>query len=241
MSSLSPSCKEKQPTSPERQLSAPTSRKRHAKAGVKMLVSSIGLATVVAGCSVPHVASMSTNRPTAKASQSPKNPAPTAKPSATASPIAATKVAASLATPGGDLADGSLTRYLDAGSRKLVVNYWTTQDAAQWTASRSTVVNLAAHIENGDSGHAVLVSDFKATHRRRHRRHHDRRRQGRFHPHPAVRLQQRAVLRAHPAATSATVILKYDLLVQTAPGLMAYFRQTVIDTIHINFATPGAT
>jgi hypothetical protein len=239
MSSLSPSCKESQTTSPERQISAPTSRKRHAKAGVKMLVSSIGLATVVAGCSLPHVASMSSNRPTPKSSQSPKSPAPTATPSATASPIAATKVAASLATPGGDLANGSLTRYLDAGSRKLVVNYWTSQDPAQWTATRSTVVNLAAHIENGDKDHAVLVSDFKATLDDGTAVTTIADDKGAFTLTPPYAYSSALVLRAHPGATSATVILKYDLLVQTAPGLMAYFRQTVIDTIHINFATPG--
>jgi hypothetical protein len=204
-----------------------------------MLAGSIGLATLVAGCSVPHVASMSSNRPTPKSSLAPKSAAPTAKPSATASPVAATKVAATLATPGGDLANGSLTRYLDAGSRKLVVNYWTSQDPAQWTASRSTVVDLAAHIENGDKDHAVLVSDFNAT-------LDDGTSvttlvddKGAFTLTPPYAYSSALVLRAHPGATSATVILKYDLLIQTAPGLMAYFRQTVIDTIHINFATSG--
>ena len=43
----------------------------------------------------------------------------------------------------------------------------------------------------------------------------------------------------HAGATSATVIFEYDLLVQTAPNMMAYFRQTVIDTIHLNFAPNG--
>jgi hypothetical protein len=240
MSSLSPSCKETPTDSQGQKVPAPTSRKRHAKAGVKMLAGSIGLVTLVAGCSLPHVASMSSNRPASKTTPSPKSPAPTAKPSATASPVAATKVAASLATPGGDLSNGSLTRYLDAGSRKLVVNYWISQDPAQWTATRSTVLNLAAHIENGDKDHAVLVSDFKAT-------LDDGTSvttlvddKGAFTLTPPYAYSSALVLRGHPGATSASLILKYDLLVQTAPGLMAYFRQTVIDTIHINFATPGA-
>ena len=43
----------------------------------------------------------------------------------------------------------------------------------------------------------------------------------------------------HPGATSATLILEYDLIIQTAPNTMAYFRQTVIDTLHINFAPNG--
>ena len=202
-----------------------------------MLVSSIGLATIVAGCAVPHVASMSSTKATPKpTSTASSTPAP--KPSASAT-VAATKVSASLATPGGDLSSGSLTRYLDAGSRKLVVNYWTKQDPTQWTATRSTVIDLAAHIENGDKDHAVLVSDFNAT-------LDDGTSvttlvddKGAFTITPPYAYSSALVIRGHAGATSATVLVKYDLLIETAPGLPAYFRQTVIDTIHINFATSG--
>jgi hypothetical protein len=149
-------------------------------------------------------------------------------------------VAASVAVPGGDLSNGSLTRYLDAGSRKLVVNYWSQQDPTQWTATRSTVINLAAHIENGDKDHAVLVSDFNAS-------FDDGTSvttlvddKGAFTLTPPYAYSSALILRAHPGATSAALILKYDLLIQTAPGIPAYFRQTVIDTIHINFAASGS-
>ncbi len=203
-----------------------------------MLVSSIGLATIVAGCALPHVASMSSTKATPKPTST-ASAKPEPKPSASAT-VAATKVSASLAVPGGDLSNGSLTRYLDAGSRKLVVNYWTQQDPTQWTATRSTVIDLAAHIENGDKDHAVLVSDFNATLDDGTSVTTLADDKGAFTITPPYAYSSALVIRGHAGDTSATVLVKYDLLIETAPGLPAYFRQTVIDTIHINFAASGS-
>ena len=241
MSSLSPSCKKVQPTPQGQQVPATTACGRRVSAGVKLLVGSISLAIITTGCAVPHVASMATSKPTAKASaHATKKPTPSASPTASAT-VAATKVSATTTgVAGGDLSDGSVTHYLDAGSRKLVVNYWIDQDPAQWTATRSTIINLAAHIENGDTSHAVLVSDFNATLDDGTSVTTLDDDKGAFTITPPYAYSTGLVVRAHPGATSATVILKYDLLVQTAPGFMAYFRQTVIDTVHINFATSGA-
>ena len=138
MSSLSPFCRSARTTSQGQAAPRTAIRKRHAGSGVKVLVSAISLAAVATGCAVPHVASMSNSKPVTKASAAAKpakSSKPTAAPSASAT-VAATKAAVTLGVPGGDLSNGSLTRSLDAGSRKLVINYWTDQDPAQWTATR---------------------------------------------------------------------------------------------------------
>ena len=185
---------------------------------------------------------MSNSKPVTKASAAAKpakSSKATAAPSASAT-VAATKAAVTLGVPGGDLSNGSLTRSLDAGSRKLVINYWTDQDPAQWTATRSTVISLAAHIENGDKNHAVLVSDFKATLDDGSGVTTLADDKGAFTLTPPYAYSSAIVVRTpHPGATSATLILEYDLIIQTAPNTMAYFRQTVIDTLHINFAPNG--
>lgn len=247
VSSPSPTCRSTQTASQGQPASGPTLRKRTVSSGVKVLIAGMTLGAVVTGCAVPHVADMGSSKPGTKTSSAAKKrPAPTATPSAAAATVAATVASnvessqLSVSVPGGDLANNSLTRSLNAGSRKLVVNYWTDQDPARWTASRSTVISLAAHIENGDNLHAVLVSGFHATLDDGTSVTTLADDKGAFTLTPPYAYSSALVVRApNPAATSATVILEYDLLVQTAPNLMAYFRQTVIDTIHINFASNG--
>ena len=207
-----------------------------------MLIGAISLAAVATGCAVPHVASMSSDKPVAKSTSAAPKTRPTAGASAAPKTVAATVAASkvSTGTPGGDLSNGSVSRSLDAGSRKLVVNYWTDQDPAKWTATRSTVISLAAHIENGDKDHAVLVSRFRATLDDGSGVTTLADDKGAFTLTPPYAYSSAVVVRApHAGATSATLIFEYDLLVQTAPNMMAYFRQTVIDTIHLNFAPNG--
>ncbi len=246
LSSLSPACKTA--SKPAHQPApGPGIRKRHVgsgvSSGVKALVSTMTLAAAVAGCSLPHVASMSSSKPVGKSSgpaTATKTPQPSASPSAASTTVAATKASATLGVPGGDLSNGSLTRSLDAGSRKLVINYWTAQDPAQWTATRSTVISLAAHINNGDKDHAVLVSRFHVTLDDGSSVTTLADDKGAFTLTPPYAYSSGFVVRApHANATSATVIVEYDLLIQIAPNMMAYFRQTVIDTLHINFAPNG--
>lgn len=188
---------------------------------------------------------MSSSKPAGKSSgpataTATKTPQPSASPSPASTIVTATKVSATRGVPGGDLSNGSLTRSLNAGSRKLVINYWTTQDPAQWTATRSTVISLAAHINNGDKEHAVLVSRFHVTLDDGSSVTTLANDRGAFTLTPPYAYSSGFVVRApHASATSATVIVEYDLLIQTVPNMMAYFRQTVIDTLHINFAPNG--
>jgi hypothetical protein len=42
-------------------------------------------------------------------------------------------------------------------------------------------------------------------------------------------------------ATLATLMLEFDLLVETQPGSGQYYRQTVLDTLHIAFRSAGSS
>ena len=204
--------------------------------GIKTLIGGVVLATAVTGCSVPHLADMSSSKP---ASSSTKKAAPSASPSPSAKPseVAATHVAVQHLIAGGDLSNGSLQRQLPAGSMKLAVSYWTDSDPSTWAADRSTIVNLSAHIENGDKDHGVIVSRFVATMDDGTSVTTLSDDKGSFTLTPPYSYSSGLVVKAAKAATSATIVLRYDLLIQTAPNAFSYYRQSVLDTLHINFAS----
>lgn len=187
--------------------------------------------TLVTGCSLPHFADMS---PRAKPSSKPAASATTAaketpKPSPSATPTPA--------VPRGDLAAGSLTRLLNAGSRKLAITYWTSQDPNTWTAAEAVPVQLSAHIENGDGAHAVKVSRFLATLDDGSTIVTLADDQGQFVITPPFSYSSALMVRpANHSVTEATLSVEFDLLVETAPHSGQFFRQTVLDTVHLSFA-----
>ena len=121
------------------------------------------------------------------------------------------------------------------------INYWTDQDPQQrGHANQSTAAQAAAHIANGDKAHAVYVSRFLATMDDGYGVTTLADDSGSFAITPPYSYSSGLVIRsAHPGATGATVIIRYELLIQTQPNTMQFFRQTVIDTFHLNFAPKG--
>jgi hypothetical protein len=134
-----------------------------------------------------------------------------------------------------------LTRTLDAGSYQLVVNYWTSQDPASWTADLSAVLHLSAHLENDHDKNAVKVSRFVATlddGTSTATLFDDR---GAFAIQPPF--SYGGALTIHPVngkAVAATVAVEFDLLIETAPKSGQFFRQTALDTIHLTFVQNGS-
>ncbi len=148
-------------------------------------------------------------------------------------------MAASTPIAGGDLSGGSVQHELNAGSRSIVVSYWTDQDPKTWTAKQTTVVQLAAHM-TGDKSNAVYVSRFSATLDDGTSVTTLADDKGQFVITPPYTYSSGLVIRApHANATGATITLQYDLLIQTAPNTLQFSRQTVIDSLHINFAPEG--
>src|SRR3954462_9308388 len=89
------------------------------------LVTLAAAAVALSGCQLPDV-SMSPSVAPPTTARHPAPPSPT--PQLSASPVAQ----AAPVRPSGDLDTGSVTHSLPAGSRQVVVNYWTAQDAKIW-------------------------------------------------------------------------------------------------------------
>jgi hypothetical protein len=161
---------------------------------------------------------------------------------ATAAPVRAKTVAAKATaqrTPG-DLDTGAVTHQVAAGAYTMVIDYWTTQSAATWTSATPATIQLSAHIESRaavkqwpkidvtrfsgtfDDGSTLqaLTSDV-----------------GTFVLTPPFSYGSALLIPGtSKPIDSATVTVQFDLLIETAPGSGQFFRQTVIDALHLSFA-----
>src|SRR4051812_43828792 len=237
---------------------APSLKQAHRRRASTRSATFLGLiagATLLAGCAVPDVASMSPNLPQRQATAAPSASAAPQTPPArtvTAAPATAaagdggvTTTAESTIKPNnrGDLYRGSLTHKLAAGDRTLVIDYWTDADPTKLSAATPTVLQLSAHLEDGDTTHKVEVSRFLATAddgTTVATLSDDR---GEFIVTPPYSYGTALTVQpADQSATSVTLSAQFDLLVETIPGSGAFFRQTVLDTVRIALpATPRGT
>lgn len=140
--------------------------------------------------------------------------------------------------PAGDLAEGSHTQRLTAAAHTLVVDYWTLENPAEWSPDSTPIINFTARIEGTVNGEAIRVTRFNArvdalatvlandT--------------GNFALEPPYAYSSAVAVPANPTATSTTIVFTMDLLTETAPGSGVFTRQTVIDSLTIGYAQPGA-
>jgi hypothetical protein len=193
-----------------------------------MAAAGLGALTLVTltGCDLPDV-TMSPSVTAKAASSAPAEP----------SAAATTAPAAAVSTPArrsGDLDSGSVTRSLKAGSRSVVVDYWTDDNARDWGPEGTKRVQLSAHVEGGGDRHAIKVTRFVATvddGRSRTVAAEDR---GEFALTPPYSYTTALTLLPSPSATSELVLyVQFDLLVETEPGSGVFFRQTVLDTLRL--------
>jgi hypothetical protein len=129
---------------------------------------------------------------------------------------------------------------LPIGNHQLVVNYWT--DSSLATEAGGDVIHLSASLKGADRKHAVKVTRFAAT--------LDSTTgsqvssvpladdQGEFVLTPPYSYTTALALPTTPAtqtaalaASTRTLSIRFDLLVETAPGSGTYFRQTVLDDV----------
>ncbi|WP_369253005.1 hypothetical protein [Geodermatophilus amargosae] len=136
--------------------------------------------------------------------------------------------------PAGDLDSGSLTSTLAAGDRTVVIDYWTADRATTWTAADDKTIQLAAHVEGGDADTEVLVTRFAATTDDGTARVLAAEDRGEFALTPPFSYTTALSLPGTAStATSLTVSVQFDLLVETEPGSERYFRQTVLDALEL--------
>jgi hypothetical protein len=133
-----------------------------------------------------------------------------------------------------DLADGSASHSLTAAGNQLVVDYWTTDDAAHWTPTSSPIVRLSARVAGSAGDKAIKITRFNArvdalntvlandT--------------GDFAIGAPHSYSSAVAVPAHPGADSTQIVFTFDLLTETAPGSGIFTRQTVMDALTIGYA-----
>jgi hypothetical protein len=193
----------------------------------------VGLALTLTGCTLPDV-SMS---PDLRAGTT---TAPAAAPTSTppAQRVAVAPVTTAVPTPtraprpSGDLDTGSITHSLPAGDRTVVVDYWTTQDATGWTGSSDKTVQVAVHLEGGRSRQDVEVTRFLATTDDGTSRTTVAEDRGEFVLTPPFSYTTALGLPPSSAdASSLTLAVQVELLVETSPNSGQFFRSTVLDSL----------
>jgi hypothetical protein len=165
------------------------------------------------------------------------SPSPRASASATPSPSASTPARAS-----GPLDTGTATHRLKQGNFTVTLTYWTADNAKTWTGESLKTINVAAHIEDTDSTHQVLVTTFEVTQDDGTKRAQVTNDSGKFDvtpPYPYNTVV--TVPAATPGAKELTLSVRLDLLVQTAPKSSSYYRSTALDTLTLPLLTNGAT
>lgn len=211
---------------------------------------SLALMAGVTGCSWPDVSmspDLSGDSSSAQESEATATDAPADEPDAAADEAAADAADEAAATPEaataaapvrpvGDLDTGSLTRVLAAGAQDVVLDYWTAQQATQWTADAEKTIQLSAHIEGAgsDEDTEVLVTRFVVTADDGTARTVVVEDRGEFAVMPPFSYSTAfTVLPSVPTAEAVTLYVQFDLLVETEPGSQRYYRQTVLDTLEL--------
>lgn len=177
-----------------------------------------------------NVSLNTTPSPTATAS-APTETTPEAEPTA-----AATTTSSSNPFAAGELAGGSAKHTLPVGDYDLAVSYWTDGTA-------SSDVHLSATLKGADRKHAVKVTRFAASLDGSDGTDvplaDD---QGEFVLTPPYSYTSALALPTSESKATATgtvtrtIDVRFDLLLETAPGSGAFYRQTVLDTVALNAA-----
>jgi hypothetical protein len=164
-------------------------------------------------------------------------------PSASPSPSAASVVAVTVAArASGPLDTGTVTHRLKQGDFSVQLTYWTSDNAKLYTAESLKTINVAAHVEDADSSHRITVSTFQVIQDDGTKRAVVTTDSGKFDVTPPYPYNTVVTLPAATAgATTLTLTVRLDLLVETAPESNSYYRSTALDTLTLPLLTDGAT
>lgn len=201
---------------------------------IALAASFLTLPLFLSGCS-GEWASMSPSLTAKKPNLEKVSQVTTPEPTATSTPSATPTLVNPFA--GGDLENGALKHERQVGDHSLVINYWT-------NGGTDPDVHLSAELKGADRDHAVKVTRFAASLDSSDGTSvplaDD---QGEFVLTPPYSYTSALALpsqEADPGRTSRTIDVRFDLLLETAPGSGAFYRQTVLDSVALD-AAEGAT
>ncbi|CAB4937023.1 MAG: hypothetical protein F2825_12135 [Actinobacteria bacterium] len=213
----------------------PPARTRRTARSRSLLVGAVLAGTAaLSACQFPNVSMSPSLADRSTTAARTTSASPTAEPTPTAA-VEAVQVAEPTVAPrpAGELDPGSVTHVVAAGERQLVVDWWTSGSPTTWTAADEKSLQLSAHLEGGDDADLeVLVTRFAAVLDDGTTRTSLADDQGEFALQAPYTYGTALSLPASAeGATSVTVDLQFDLLVETEPGSQRYFRQTVLDSL----------
>ncbi len=143
--------------------------------------------------------------------------------------------------PSGPLDTGTVVHRLKQGNFTVQVTYWTADNAKVYTAAGVKTINVAAHIEDTDSTHRIVVGTFEVIQDDGTARTTVTSDKGTFDVTPPYPYNTVVTLPAATAgATTLTLTVRMDLLVETAPKSNSYYRSTALDTLTLPLLTNGA-
>jgi hypothetical protein len=168
----------------------------------------------------------------------------TAAPSASASP-SATAAADAVQLPArtsGPLDTGTVTHRVKQGTFSVALTYWTSDDAKLYTASSLKTINVAAHVEDADGAHRMIINTVEVTQDDGTNRAVVTTDDGKFditppYPYNTVITPQAA----SAGAKALTLTVRMEMLVETAPKANRFYRSTAIDTLTLPLLTNGAS
>jgi hypothetical protein len=141
----------------------------------------------------------------------------------------------------GPLDTGTVTHRLKQGNFSVKVTYWTSDNAKVYTAESLKTINVAAHIEDAGSTHRLTVSTFQVTQDDGTKRATVATDNGKFDVTPPFPYNTVVTLpAATPGATTLTLTVRLDLLVETGEKSDSYYRSTALDTLTLPLLTNGA-
>lgn len=203
------------------------------RASARLLVLLPLAAAALTGCKLPslsmspHVPGVTTAPAAVRADSAPARTSAAARPSA--SPAPSTLPAD---RPSGDLDTGAVTHAVQIGGLRVVIDYWTKQDAKTWSPTATKLVELGAHIEGVDATHPIRITQFQATLDDGHTRSTVTQDNGSFIVTPPYSYSTTLTLpQSGPQVRSITLYVQFDILVATTPRAVDYYRSTALDSI----------
>ena len=171
-------------------------------------------------------------------------PLPGASTPAAPSPSASTATAEAVKLPtraSGPLDTGTVTHRVKQGTFSVQLTYWTADNAKLYTASSLKTINVAAHVEDSDGSHRMIINTVEVTQDDGTNRAVVTTDAGKFditppYPYNTVITPQAA----SAGAKALTLTVRMDLLVETAPKANRFYRSTAIDTLTLPLLTNGA-
>ncbi|MEO3939766.1 hypothetical protein V3C41_01630 [Paenarthrobacter nicotinovorans] len=192
-----------------------------------LLILSVATVLTLSACSIPGLPGP-TGAPSVEQAAA-LTPAPQPETNPPAEPEAPT-----IPTITGELIKGAVSHKLGAAGNQLIIDYWTDQNPATWTADTSPIIRLSASVAGATEKNAIKITRFNAridatdttlandT--------------GDFAVDAPHSYSSSIVVPGNPTAPSTRIIFTFDLLTETAPGSGIFTRQTVMDTLTLHYA-----